>query len=407
MKNDADYFLTIDIADDQKLRFESPDRITEWVRAEQSFWNWTRSVQSKPYGVNDDAVAPWREKLDTASGHMTTVMNSSISIGERNNAINTIKAVLTEYARENFLSTSPRAVFIKMLFDAEGPVLALAALNHALGGEHSAGNSQTRKILRRARGAIDAFDTGLAKALPSAVAASIKKMVNGYQSSLEAEIAGTRAALKALEDKRGAIAEEWKALSESVNNRIDDHGARLQQDSDAAIERIETTRKAYQEFMHLGASVDYWNTKAAAHEANSSKLQRTLIWFASSAGVVLAIFLGYLGFLGIGVALHKDASPAAPLLFIGIGLVATTGVMWVGRVLVRLFLSEHHLAIDARERAVMAQTFLALTNEGKIEPSERALVLAPMFRPTADGIVKDDGAPDATIAGHLSRMLGR
>ncbi len=42
----------------------------------------------------------------------------------------------------------------------------------------------------------------------------------------------------------------------------------------------------------------------------------------------------------------------------------------------------------------MITTYLALINEGgAATDKERALVLAPLFRPTEDGLVKDDGAP--------------
>jgi hypothetical protein len=75
--------------------------------------------------------------------------------------------------------------------------------------------------------------------------------------------------------------------------------------------------------------------------------------------------------------------------------------------MVRLFLSEHHLAINAEERATMALTYLALTADEKADEKERALVLASLFRPTADGIVKDDAAPDLAPGAILSKILAR
>ena len=101
---------------------------------------------------------------------------------------------------------------------------------------------------------------------------------------------------------------------------------------------------------------------------------------------------------------EQDINLFAPLLFVGLGLVATTFFIWIMRILVRLYLSELHLGIDARERETMLLTYLALTNEGKVEPTDRALVLAPLFRPTADGVVKDDGAPEFGMAAQLSKM---
>ncbi len=49
--------------------------------------------------------------------------------------------------------------------------------------------------------------------------------------------------------------------------------------------------------------------------------------------------------------------------------------------------------------------------DGQISAAERTLILAPLFRPTSDGIVKDDSAPalslPAALAGMLDRQHGR
>ncbi len=68
--------------------------------------------------------------------------------------------------------------------------------------------------------------------------------------------------------------------------------------------------------------------------------------------------------------------------------------MWGIRLIVRMFLSHLHLATDAAERVVMTQTYLSLL-DGKHLPNDedRKLILQALFRPTSDGIVKDEGVP--------------
>lgn len=68
-------------------------------------------------------------------------------------------------------------------------------------------------------------------------------------------------------------------------------------------------------------------------------------------------------------------------------------------------MSEHHLAIDAEERATMVLTYLALMERGAAEDKDRALILAPLFRLTSNGIVKDDAAPEFSPAGIASKLL--
>jgi len=52
----------------------------------------------------------------------------------------------------------------------------------------------------------------------------------------------------------------------------------------------------------------------------------------------------------------------------------------------------------------MVMTYLALSNDDKIDPSDRALILAPLFRTASDGIVREDG-PDASVAGLMAKIL--
>ncbi|HEX3365474.1 DUF6161 domain-containing protein [Phenylobacterium sp.] len=82
-----------------------------------------------------------------------------------------------------------------------------------------------------------------------------------------------------------------------------------------------------------------------------------------------------------------------------------TIAFWIGRLISRTYVSQAHLAIDAAERATMVQTYLALTNENKITDAERILVLAALFRSSEDGLVRDDAAPEFSLAG-LAAKLG-
>jgi hypothetical protein len=70
-------------------------------------------------------------------------------------------------------------------------------------------------------------------------------------------------------------------------------------------------------------------------------------------------------------------------------------------------MSEHHLAIDSEERAVMAKTYLALTKDKAADEKDRSIILTSLFRPTADGIVKDDAAPELSPGALISKVLSK
>jgi hypothetical protein len=112
----------------------------------------------------------------------------------------------------------------------------------------------------------------------------------------------------------------------------------------------------------------------------------------------------YLARTAIDLSNKSTADTAIFLKFAAISAVVTTIGFWVGRVLLRIYLSDRHLLTDAEERIALIKTYLALSNEGKVDASDRALILAPLFRTAADGIVKEEG-PDASVAGMIAKAL--
>jgi hypothetical protein len=181
-----------------------------------------------------------------------------------------------------------------------------------------------------------------------------------------------------------AQGEQFNSLVEQANTA---HEA-SQRQHDADMQKI---REAFTEEMKLRGPVGYWTTRKEFHEGRTWRFMcGTFVSFAVLAGVLGA---------GAWAAAVTSADPAKPdpWKLVVLGLVGVLGI-WVVRLVVRMFLSHHHLATDAAERVTMAQTYLALMADEKL-PSEddRKLVLTPLFRPAADGIVKDEGLPHPAL----------
>ena len=84
-----------------------------------------------------------------------------------------------------------------------------------------------------------------------------------------------------------------------------------------------------------------------------------------------------------------------------------TLAFWFIRLLVRIFLSHIHLENDAAERVTMAKTYLALIRDGSFEGKDNiGTILAALFRPTGDGIVKDEGLPPTAME-WLTKLSGK
>lgn len=173
-----------------------------------------------------------------------------------------------------------------------------------------------------------------------------------------------------------------------------------------AVNSIKATEAAFSEKMRLKAPVEYWRRKEAEHrEGERRAVRRLQVFFPLASLLVLGGF-----YVGADVILrHKGAvgqpTPTA-LYFVITGALAflTTVTFWVGRIFTKLYLSEHHLRNDAGERAIMTETYLALTNDEAAQETDRQIVLSALFRSTADGIIKDDGPADLTLAALLSKL---
>jgi Family of unknown function (DUF6161) len=156
-------------------------------------------------------------------------------------------------------------------------------------------------------------------------------------------------------------------------------------------QEMENLRKTFREEIALRAPASYWEDKRKGHE-RMSKITGALS-FGGIAGA--AATLGWLIHNLLRTAVPNTAPEAWRVaMLVLIGLFAVWGV----RLVVRMFLSHLHLATDASERVVMARTYLSLIEGDRLASKEdRQLILQALFRPTADGIVKDEGIPPSML----------
>lgn len=174
----------------------------------------------------------------------------------------------------------------------------------------------------------------------------------------------------------------------------------------AAIGDLKAVENAYREAMRLQAPVEYWRRKAAEHKGKErSAAKRLIAFFPIMTLLLLAVFaLGGAIILGNAPEAGKPAPVALYFVVTAALAFASTVAFWIGRLLTKLYLSEHHLRNDAEERAIMTETYLALTNEGAAVDVDRQIILNALFRVTADGIVKDDGPSDLNLQALVSRL---
>jgi hypothetical protein len=100
----------------------------------------------------------------------------------------------------------------------------------------------------------------------------------------------------------------------------------------------------------------------------------------------------------VGSTAIQALTDSATTWHLGSFILLATLSFWFIRLLVRIFLSNLHLENDAAERVTMAKTYLALIRDGSLPKGDNiSTILAALFRPTGDGIVKDEGVPPSTL----------
>ena len=77
----------------------------------------------------------------------------------------------------------------------------------------------------------------------------------------------------------------------------------------------------------------------------------------------------------------------------GAALVLGSVILWPLTLLARTLMTSIHLEIDASERRILINTYLALHRKGQITEEERKHVFETIFRPSTTGIVKGGGRP--------------
>ncbi|MBC3942498.1 DUF6161 domain-containing protein [Sphingomonas albertensis] len=236
--------------------------------------------------------------------------------------------------------------------------------------------------------------------------------LNGRErlAALEATIGAaefsTNTQLAELDQKLGAISSQAGTAIENLTRSSRD--------------TIENWFKAFKEQRQLEAPVALWEARAETHE----KTLRSRKWWMIGVGaiglfgacaVAIVAFEGANHIFSNAVIPTKDGNPFNvngmrasfhfELLLASAGtLLYLTMYLWTMRLLVRLYTTEHHLAIDAKGRSALTETYLSLTKEGAATDADRAIMLAVIFRPVADGMVKEDGPPAISPAALIATL---
>jgi hypothetical protein len=197
---------------------------------------------------------------------------------------------------------------------------------------------------------------------------------------------------EALSEQLGHAAELNEKLRDSVERGRDDYTNISEKLRVAIEERIMNAqteifafKSSYQAEIALKEPVTFWQEKRKSHASASETYGRAALILGAMAAAAAVFFLPRL--------LKVEAGGPAPYYGIAVAVAVSTLILWLLRVLVRNYIAQRHLMSDADERVAMVKTYLALMESNKAPSETLGPVLAALFRPASDGLVKDDSMP--------------
>lgn len=394
--------------------------IRDWIAARRTDWQWLSQQRHNPtdsaWSFINDTLNQCQQNLNNAEQHKG---NPQQEDAFKRSAVQQLESVFKNF--HWLLPDNPYVEFVFKMRDSGRALEAGLVVAYLLNRDLNNG-----PISAALRGIVEfeLFSRGI-KDRARTEAASLRKLSGEMTTKLDE--------LKQLQVLQGT---EFETLNRRVEDQISDQNsnfndaqaardAQWQQklaDSEAELKRLNET---YDTHMAIAAPVSYWETKRSNHK-------NWTVWSFSALTVCMLAFGWFLYCevrdIGTMVEATRTAALAAsakaavanspsasltPLLDIlagwkiGAYILLVTLVFWFIRLLVRIFLSNIHLENDAAERVTMAKTYIALMRDGSLNGKEHiGTILAALFRPTGDGIVKDEGLPPTAME-WLTKLSGK
>jgi hypothetical protein len=382
------------------VRFSTPQEALQWVQSEQRFY---QEIMSR--GTSEDGVLAnaWSHINNSTFGPTIQQINNLNS----NPNTDPYKNVLTDFAR-NYLSNrlvdsnSVTAQEVKKIAQ-KNPVLAARVLVVSTEVPFSFGNNNTAGSWLRATQLAHEIQRGWLSKKPSLIESldTLRKEWDERFQKSEQQLSQREEALSSLSDALTAQLNEWKKnlaiyIEQSASSQT---GAKekVGQSIAECKSSIEDFKRAYNQALALRAPTHYWKSKQWGHRGAA------LFWFVAFtlAGIGAAWGVWKVWHFTVEIpfgSAHEAVGYTAFIPSIGAALLA----IWFMRMFSRQVISNLALSAGASERVAMVKRYLALTEGGHAQDSDRGLILSSLFRSAAK--TSDDAAPP-TVADFATKML--
>lgn len=388
------------------ITFRSPNDLSEFITNEERVW---RGIEQKLDARYQDLLNPIRKYLSEFRSFEQVVLNGA---RPPESWPQSFRQNVGQWCPLPAITPAAQAIISMSEVD---PVSAAIVLGRVTGSDAdlrmSSMSAAERAIVRRAQAIGDQILTGSYDALPASLVQSVEHATNKATAILAA---ASDAVLRAREEtsafvklSNDALREQHENLTEALSKAamlVQQCREAQEQELSEARERLSKLDVALREKISLKAPVDYWNTKAESHKGSA-------LIFAYASAALATLILVIILFIwhkapDLNATINTTAGfPAGLLVGAATSALALTILFWATRIAVRMMLSHVVQWSDAKERAVMTETYLSLTSEKAASDEDRKLILGALFRTGSIQVSIEDSAPETSISGLISKVL--
>lgn len=201
-----------------------------------------------------------------------------------------------------------------------------------------------------------------------------------------------------VEDKHNKIQQqfeqkvsEFSEFKESLNE--------WQNEKQSKLNDLEET---YKNKLSLEAPEQLWNERAKEHKQRA--INWTIFLFFAVVALIFSLIFLVLAIHNYSSKISKDI-PFISESFILISVISF--FVYIVRVLIKIVMSNHHLATEYRQKAALTRFYQSLTYAGTdIDKDERLIIINSLFSRVETGLVKTDTSNDSdTILAILSKNI--
>ena len=167
-------------------------------------------------------------------------------------------------------------------------------------------------------------------------------------------------------------------------------------------EKIKVLEDTYENQLSLEAPETLWKERSEEHQKLADKWTHFLIF-------AVLLLIGAL--VGLILVIHSYLnSIQSKLPFISESFILISVIsffIYIVRILIKIIMSNHHLATEYKQKAALTRFYQALTKAGTdIEKEERLIIINSLFSKVETGLVKTDTSNDSdAILALLSKNL--